>query len=139
MNADERMKSENSAPAVTHIVLEFKSQHSELIFRAADGLAIGQQKARTVVFGVEPNRKTSRVFMDEDHARRFLRNVIPQMDLNRQGVFDPDYVDFGPFRRDRVAEQQPERFAEVEIRDGEPLIQLPADAMELPGGIRNFN
>lgn len=102
----------------THIVMNYLSQDAEILFRADDGVAIAQRKKTVVLFGEDPNRKQSRVFIDPEHASRYLRNVVTLKDLTD---------------RDKLGE------VSLDERDGEPIIQLPDNAVEIPGGVRNFN
>lgn len=102
----------------THIVVKYSSQNSEILFRAFDGIAIAQQKNAVLVYGEDPNKKQSRVFIDPEHARRFLREKVAADDLKNIPSGGTDVV--------------------IEDRDGESILTMPADAMELPGGIRGF-
>jgi hypothetical protein len=102
----------------THIILEYKSQDSEILYRASDGIAIAQRKKTVVLSGDDPNKKQSRVFLDSEYAGRYIRETLPRRDAEELAM---------------------ESAAEVEIRDGEPIIQLPDNAVEIPGGVRRFN
>lgn len=113
----------------THVVMNYASQGSEILFRGSDGIALAQRKKTVVVFGEDPNKKSSRVFLNDEYASRYLQEVVPANDLkeHEQQIVDADGV--------VGMALQPI----LDIRDAEPLIQLPEGAMELPGGIRNFN
>lgn len=102
----------------THIVIRYDSQDSDILFRAVDGIAIGQRKRTVIVYGEDSNKKQSRVFIDSEHAKQWLRGKCADLDLTHTGAPGPVSID---------------------ERDGEPLIQMPGDVVELPGGIRNFN
>lgn len=104
----------------THIILTYKSQDTAMLFRASDGMCLGQYKNETVVYGEEPNRKTSRVFVDKEHAARFLREKVTEMDLRKTGLFagTADSTD-AP--------------VEIEDRDGEGQVILAPNSIELPG------
>ncbi len=117
----------------THIVKKYESQNSEILFRATDAIAIGQRKNEVVVYGEDPNRKTSRVFIDSKHASRFLREVIPDQDLRLRGPFTGS-----PEERPSGPEQI---YVDVDVIDGEPVISLAGADIELPvpGAIRHFN
>lgn len=97
----------------THILIVYESQDSEVLFRADDGIGIGQRKRTVVVYGEEPNKKQSRVFIDNEHAGRFLRGKVCQDDLDQHGGGTVD----------------------IDVRSGEGLVVLPADLEELPGGV----
>lgn len=102
----------------THIVLNYKSQDTEILFRADDGICIGQRKGMTVVYGEAPNTKNSRVFLDALFATKFLREKVTKDDLEARKV---------------------EGSAVLEDRDGEGTILMPEGVMQLPHGIKNFN
>lgn len=108
-------------PKYTHILLVYKSQDCEILFRFDDGVCIGQRKGMTIVYGEEPNKKTSRTFFDQEYAKKFLNVKIPTDDLKA---------------RDIDLTENPVLF---DIRDGEKLVVLPADSMEIPGGMTNFH
>lgn len=97
----------------THVVLTYKSQKIEILSRVGDGIVIGQRKGYTVVYGEEPNKKTSRVFVDDEHASRYLRGKVALDDLKSKSLDGPVLI---------------------EDRDAEGLVVLPADIMELPTG-----
>ena len=73
----------------THIVLSYPSQEVEMLFRASDGMALGQVEKITVIWGVDRNRGQSRVFIDHEHARRYFREVLPADDLKADGKEGP--------------------------------------------------
>ena len=94
----------------THILLIFKSQNSEMLFRADDGICIGQRKNETVIYGDEPNKRSSHVFIDGVKAGAWLEAYASE-DLKKRGETG---------------------IASVEHRDGEPIIQLAPDSIDLP-------
>jgi hypothetical protein len=94
----------------THIVLTWPSQNFEILFRASDGMMIGERKDVTVIFGenpngnaTDPNRKQSRVFLETDEmyqgqkwnwfGSRFLRNVVAKQDMERIGIADQPVIE----------------------------------------------
>ncbi len=104
---------EESKPTPTHIIRYWESQDVEMLFRADDQIAIGQCKERTLIFGPEPNKRRSHVFMTPDGAKAFLRKQIAEQDLKDRGIEGPVVID---------------------AQNGEPLIQLAegVDFMDLP-------
>lgn len=96
----------------THIVLSHRSQHSEMLFRASDGMCVAQRKNATVVYGVDPNKKQGRVFIDDEAASAFLRGFVAKDDAGTEPV--------------------------IEERDGETLIHMPEKSAEF-SKIHNFN
>ena len=69
----------------THILKIFKSQNSEMLFRADDGICIGQRKNETVIFGDEPNKRSSHVFINGAKAVAWLEEYAAE-DLKKRGV-----------------------------------------------------
>ena len=111
----------------THVLVTHKSQNIEILFRATDGIMIGMQKAKIVVFGERPNFKDSRTFMEDQQARDWLRFNVARADIQAQRE-----------QTDSSAEilKTPDKtiMPALDIRDGEGLVVLPPDAMELTGG-----
>lgn len=94
----------------THILKMFKSQNSEMLFRADDGICIGQRKNETVIFGEEPNKRSSHVFIDGAKAVAWLEAYAAE-DLKKRGVAGD---------------------ALVEHQDAESIIQLAPGCIDLP-------
>ena len=94
-----------------YIILTYKSQGTEMLFRAEDGICIGQWKDQTVIFGEDPQKKQARVFLNAEYAAKFLRTVVPVKDLEARHIM-----------RDEVL---------IEERDGEPIITLAPGTMKL--------
>jgi hypothetical protein len=65
----------------THIIQKYPSQQAELLYRAYDGVGLGHLEKLVIVWGEEPNKRTSRVFIDHDSAKRYLREVICRDDV----------------------------------------------------------
>lgn len=103
----------------THVILNYVSSKIEMLCRVSDGMVIAQRKAETVVFGVSNRSKESRVFVDEEHASRYLRGKIALDDLAASGIEGP---------------------VVIEDRDGARGLYLPEDAMDIPReGLVKFN
>lgn len=97
-------------------VLEvYSSQHSEILYRADDGIAIGQRKNCVVVFGEEPNKKSSRVFIDEEHAAAYLVEQVTIDDFSEQY----DAMPIGALKIHRI--------------DKEGLVVPVGEMIDLPG------
>ena len=94
----------------THILKIFKSQNSEMLFRADDGICIGQRKNETVIFGEEPNKRSSHVFIDGAKAGAWLEAYAAE-DLKKRSL---------PLD------------ALIEHRDAESIIQLAPGCIDLP-------
>lgn len=56
----------------THILNKYASQDHSQLFRASDGMRLGMQKDAVVIFGTNPNRAESAVFMNFQMAQDFL-------------------------------------------------------------------
>ena len=118
--------------AFTHVLLIEASQATEILFRVSDGMMLGECQKNVVVFGAEPNKKTSRVFIDHENATLFLRYVA---DLDAAGVHPlQDYAS-------NTLPGQCEGKAVIEDRNVDGLIVLPPNSRELVsnGGVVPFN
>ena len=117
----------------THVLLIEASQATEILFRVSDGMMLGECQKNVVVFGAEPNKKTSRVFIDHENATEFLRKVA-FMDAN--GC--PELQNYIPWleKNGLMAID-----AQIEERNVEGLVVLPPGSRELVsnGGIMPFN
>lgn len=75
-------------PSPTHIVISHPSQHTEGLFRASDGMYLGDCQKCMVVFGENPNKRESRIFLDHESAQRFLREEVTGNDEKGRGLKD---------------------------------------------------
>ncbi len=100
----------------THILTIYPSKKTAMLFRASDGVCLGQHAENTVIFGEEPNKRRSHVFIDGPAARKFLRETVTAQDLQAQGIGGVPVVE--------------ERNAEHTI-----LVPESSDALSLPGGV----
>ena len=114
----------NGVMKPTHILSIYPSQKSEMLFRASDGVRLGQRKNATVVFGEEPNACASRVFLDMECATKFLRRVA---DFDIAGQI-PD----AKWKGDVKALRDIPSLAVIEDRIAEGLIELPPDSIDFP-------
>lgn len=117
----------------THVLLIEASQATEILFRVSDGMMLGECQKNVVVFGAEPNKKTSRVFIDHENATEFLRYVA---DLDSSGI-----VELHKYLESVLPGTDLPVKANIEDRNVEGLIVLPAGSRELVsnGGIMPFN
>ena len=116
----------------THIVIFWKSNEAEHLYRASDGIQIGQRKDHVVLFGENPNKKESRVFIDAASASKYLRGVVPQEDQARIRLTD--------IQANGIANVTTPKTFTLELRDAEHLVIAPSGAIELPGsGTRKLN
>ncbi len=67
------------------VLLHTRDEHSEILFRAKDGVRIGQRKNSVVVFGESPNKSDSRMFIDEPSATTYLLTKVAKDDWIAQG------------------------------------------------------
>ena len=56
----------------THIVVKHSADDKEYLYRASDGMRIGGRQYGVVVYGEDPNKSLSRVFIDAHHAHTWL-------------------------------------------------------------------
>ena len=133
MEFDEALEPVKLKP--NHILLTYPSQDTECLFRADDGMLIGERQKCVVIWGenpaavaTDPNRKQSRVFLEGDpeafppewdglgvrhwnqFGARYLREVVAVDDLRKRGI---------------------EGSPVFEERCQEGLIALPQDSLEL--------
>ena len=100
----------------THIAIEMPSQKAVDLYRADHGISLGVQHDRIVVYGDEPNKRKSHLFIDHEAARRWFLEVYAAQDLNDRGIEGPPVID---------------------MRSGEGIITLPEGSMRFPDeGIR---
>lgn len=113
----------------THILLSYPSNNTDVLFRASDGIGIAQRKGVMVIIGEDPNKGTSRIFIDEKLALNFLTEFLPMADL---AGLEMDYK----FSAKKIADPKPEVI--IERRSGEGLILHPKTT-DLPNQIRKIN
>ncbi len=119
---------------MTHILLIEKSQDTEILFRVSDGMMLGECQKNVVVFGAEPNKKTSRVFIDHENATNFLRYVA---DLDASGV-----QELHKYQEFVLPGEKLQTKAQLDEREVDGMIVLPQGSRELVsngGPIRPFN
>ncbi len=79
-------KAEEIAQAIpTHILVTYRQQEANMLFRASDGIICCMQEKDVVVFGISPKDKDSRTFLDKSWAEKYIRNY-PAIDLKAQGI-----------------------------------------------------
>ena len=76
-------------PGASHVVWIYTGSHAAMLFRAGDGMMIGMQKQETVVFGENRNRGQSRVFIERQHAEKWLKGTLAAYDLWSQACSKP--------------------------------------------------
>lgn len=101
----------------THILHRYPSQDTDFLFRAADGVHIGQRQQVTLVFGAEPNKRRSHLFIDAESAFRFMRDRVTAMDIDETGP------EIGTDGKPHV---------QVIDKEAEALIVMPERTMEFP-------
>ena len=101
----------------THIIVEFPSNDTDLLYRASDGMALACRQGLTVISGADPNpaKKDHRNFIDKTFATMYLRKLA---DADAEGLRDG-----GNFVRD---------CASFDVRNGEPRI-VPANESKVLG------
>jgi hypothetical protein len=123
---DQHQSENNPKPEPTHVWLYFSSQNTEMLFRASDGICIGQRKDETVVFGDKPNKRESHIFMDKEHAIKWLREVWAARDMRlsnaTQAMTEDEY---------KILAMKPlsDFVPVIEERDGEGMVVLPPDSI----------
>ena len=102
----------------THIAVTYLSKQVMMLFRARDGIQVGMRKGETIVWGEDPSNAKTRIFIDEQHADKFLRSVVAQADWEKNPT---------PAENERRCYSQgyptkPPSWARIIERDGESLI-----------------
>lgn len=64
----------------THIIHRIPSQETACLFRASDGMVIAEVQQSCVLQGENPMKRESRLFVDHEHAFRYL-NTLAGKDL----------------------------------------------------------
>jgi hypothetical protein len=78
----------------TYLVDEHKAVASDgqhmregmILYRASDGMSLGMAEKVVVIWGEDINKRTSRLFIDNDHAVKFLLEVVTKADLNKVSI-----------------------------------------------------
>jgi hypothetical protein len=65
----------------THIIIKHSADDKEYLYRASDGMRIGGRQHSVVVYGNNPNKSESHVFVDSHHAHVYLCNQCCVLDL----------------------------------------------------------
>lgn len=113
----------------THIILEYPTHKSDVLFRAKDGIGIAQRKGSMVIIGEDPNRGTSRIFCDAHRASVYLREVVTRADLAGHDI---------DFKYDSRKDLSDAPTPVLEFKAGEGMIAIPSDISELPNQIRKI-
>lgn len=58
------------------ILLFYRTQGIHVLVRKSDGMFLGSVMANRCGFGEDPNTSQHRVFLDNDHALRYLKEVV---------------------------------------------------------------
>ena len=128
-------------PSITHIMLEFPSKKSEILARASDGCVLAQRKNTVVIIGEDPNKGTSRVFIEAHAAHRFISEILPALDL--AGV-EMDYKvsvnQANELIRTYITTNRKRVMVEYREGPGEGLVQLAGtEVVPLIEGVRKIN
>ena len=117
-----------SNPNATHIHVIYKGhegrkQRVSMLYRADDGIQIaflsraqdGLDEKSVVIYGDNPNRRASHIFLDDQHAEDWMLKTYAAEDLKERDIEKP---------------------VVIEERDGLNMILLPDDAIVMPGTVR---
>lgn len=72
----------------THIIQSIPSNELEHLFRASDGMLIGEVSQCTVIFGESPRTKDSRLFIDHESAKKHLRRLADEDAFGAKACID---------------------------------------------------
>jgi len=108
----------------THILQIYHSPgrkdsiEGEKLYRADSGMLVGIRKDAVVVFGIDPNKRQGRSFIDAGRAAMFLENEVPKLDLAEHfGAGEP-------------------HVKREDLNVG--LIVMTGETVQMPGGLRPF-
>lgn len=62
----------------THIIHRIPSQETACLFRASDGMVIAEAQQSCVLQGENPMKRESRLFIDHEHAYKYLSKLANQ-------------------------------------------------------------
>lgn len=99
----------------THIIKQYPTNDAEILFRASDGMMIGMKEKVTVLFGEDPNKRVSRIFMESEQASAYLRKI--------------------------ASDDAPSGVERIDVRNEEHTIIQPGQVTVMPGtsSIRKIN
>ena len=72
----------------THIIINHSADDKEYLYRASDGMRIGGRQHSVVVYGDNPNKSESRVFLDPHQAHAYLAHFCTFDDLRKRDIHD---------------------------------------------------
>ncbi len=104
----------------THILQIWPSQKQEVLFRASDGIRLATRSQQTVIFGDDPNKGRSHVFVSEEKAVEFIKSLarrdihgeLPLQDVKPGHYQQPAFISRFPgtttnnFLREAVIDEQ---------------------------------
>jgi hypothetical protein len=117
----------------THIIVSWESNQAEKLFRASDGMYVGERAGTIVLYGEDPNapptdphKRKGRDFIDTKSAAAFLREKATRHDMKVRGI-----------EGDPVIQELPQ---EGMVKLAEGSIELVANGATMPAVNRqNFN
>lgn len=57
----------------THVIYSWPSQNLEKLYRVSDGVEIAVRQHAVCILGADPNKRISRIFMDNQYASDYLK------------------------------------------------------------------
>jgi len=102
----------------THLIVQYRSKNTDVLYRSADGMALACRQGLTVISGDDPNpaKKEHRNFLDETFAVMYLRHLA-DLDVNQIAATE-EYAR-------ALRGERPEYAATCEERDGESKLVRP--------------
>ena len=111
-----------AADGPTHILVSHASQRFAELYRAEDGVRLGQLKDITVIFGENPNRCEGRAFIDNDAANAWIRTELPARDLKERKLDYPVNLEV----------------RDMDVAREKAMLWTPEEDLQLPGGLRSL-
>ncbi len=87
-----------------------------MLFRLPSGIQIGMRKQETVIWGDQPNKRQSHLFLNGQLAEKWLAEEAPKMDMEETSTSGSPIV---------------------EVREAEGSVILAPDSIDFPGNTPN--
>lgn len=83
----------------THFAITWESRRNAGMWRLSDGMFVGEAGDKTCIFGVNPNKRESRLFLTHNHAKRYLFGSVAEEDRSENNASGSTVVHVLDFER----------------------------------------
>lgn len=129
-------------PEATHILQVWPSQKQEVLFRASDGIRLGIRSHQMVIWGDDPNKERSHVFLSDEKAQEYLLGLA-QADIDGMLPLHLDNVKLGLYQQPAFLTryQGPKGLAVIDRQEQEGKVVLSEGSIDMPNftGVRKMN